>query len=126
MTKKQLKYVYKLLEREGLTFMDNTLALEYSNYRTDELEELTHQETQNLIAHFVERSPKDKMQGKILSMAHELRWELPNGKINMERLNAWCIKHTPHHKPFNSLTEKELPIVVSIFEKMYYNLLNTL
>ena len=119
MTQKQLKFVSNLISREGLSFQENDIALQFSNGRTDNLEDLTHSETQNLINEFKERTPKDKMKGKILSMAHEMRWELPNGKVDFNRLNAWCKKHTPYHKQFDDLQESELTTVVSIFEKLY-------
>lgn len=117
-----LKYVRQLLNREGVAFMENELSLEYSKGKTKNLSELTHEETQALISFLtggVEKTPKERMVGKILSMAHEMRWELPNGKIDMDRLNAWCIKYNPHKKPLNDFTEEELPTVVSVFERMY-------
>lgn len=119
MTEKQVKYVRDLLSREGISFMEKDLALQYSNGATADLRGLTHEQTANLIDSIKEKTPKEKMQGKILSMAHELRWELANGKVNMERLNQWLIKYTPHKKTFNMLTEDELPMVVSVFERMY-------
>lgn len=126
MTIKQLQYVHKLLMREGISFMAEDLALEYSNHRTNKLQDLFYHETQQLISFLAGPSSKSKMQRKILSMAHEMRWEHPNGKVNIEKLDAWCVKHTPHHKPFNKLTEHELPLVVSIFEKMYKTHLNSI
>lgn len=106
--------------------MEHELALEYSHGRTETLEDLTQLETQNLIATYKEPSAYDKMKRKILSLAHEMRWELPNGKVDMARLNAWCKKHTPSHKPFDRLTEKELPVVVSLFEKVYHSFLKAI
>lgn len=126
MTPKQVKYVRQILEKEGISYMENDLAQEFSNNRTRDISKLTHPETQNLIYSFVDKSPKDKMQGKIMSMAHEMRWELPNGKIDLKRLDAWCIKHTPFHKPFDRLTVKELPKVVGIFEKVYKSYLKAI
>lgn len=119
MTPKQAKYVRQLLSREGLISEESRYTVHFSNGRTDVLEELNHAETQAFIAEFAEQSPKDKMKGKILSMMHEMRWELPNGKIDMPRLNAWLVKSAPYHKPLDALTTDELPTVVSIVEKMY-------
>lgn len=125
MTPKQAKYVRLLFTWDGVSSLENEYALQFSNGRTDVLENLTHSETQAIIAEFSERSPSpaDKMKGKILSMMHEMRWELPNGKVDIPRLNAWLIKHTPYHKQFDRLKEAELPIVVSLFEKMYKSFL---
>ena len=126
MTPRQVEFVKRLLFKEGISFLENEYALKFSNGRTSVLEELTHTETQNLIAEFKEASPKEKMQGKILSMAHEMRWELPNGKVDMERLNKWCVKSTKAHKPFNQIPEEDLSKVVSVFEKMYKSFLKSL
>lgn len=119
MTPKQAQYVRRLMAREACSFMEEEYALRFSNGRTAVLEDLTHAQTQALIAEFAERSPKDKMKGKIMSMMHEMRWELPNGKVDIARLDAWLVKHTPYHKRFDALTESELPKVVAIFDKMY-------
>lgn len=126
MTIKQVNYVRRLLNNEGISFMEFELAAKHSNNRTKMLEELDHTETQSLIESLVGKSSKDKMQGKIMSMAHEMRWELPNGKVDIERLNAWCNKHTPFHKNFDKLNSNELPKVVSIFENVYKSFLKAI
>ncbi|WP_145859076.1 hypothetical protein [Pedobacter suwonensis] len=67
------------------------------------------------------------MQRKILSMAHEKGWKLPGGKINMAKVNGWCMKYgVPVHKPFNDYTVAELPALVTQFEKMYAKHLNAI
>lgn len=126
MTPKQLKFVTSLLNREGILFAAETIAVEFSNNRTNELAALTYTETQNLINAYRNKTPADKMRGKILSMAHEMRWETPKGKVDIDKLNAWCVKSTPSHTDFNGISLKDLPIVVSIFEKMYKSFLKQL
>lgn len=126
MTEKQIKLVRVLLNREGISYMENDLCLQFSNNKTDQLLFLNYKETQALIKSLVGKSPKDKMRGKIMSMAHEMRWELPNGKVDIEKLDAWCIKHTPYHKSFNLLSETELPKVVGIFENVYKSYLKSI
>lgn len=126
MTPKQLKFVNRLLEREGLTFVSDDFAIVYSNGRTSNLEDLNHKETQKLIGEFITPSPASKMKRKILSMAHEMRWETKTGKVDMGRLNAWCVKHTPSHVDFYAIPVKDLSIVVSIYEKMYNEFLKRL
>lgn len=126
MTEKQVNYTRTLLHKEGVSFMEADLALKYSNGKTADLSKLNHTETQAIIEYLGGKSDKDKMQGKIMSMAHEMRWELPNGKVDVARLNAWCQKHTPFHKDFDALTIKELPKVVGIFEKVYESYLKAL
>jgi DUF917 family protein len=126
MSEKQVKYIRVLLAKEGVSSMEKEFALEFSNGRTNELSDLNHSETQKIIESFVGKSPKDKMQGKIMSIAHEMRWELKSGKVDIKRLDAWCEKHTPFHRQFDKLTVKQLPKVVAIFEKVYESYLKAL
>lgn len=126
MTPKQKTFVHRIIEREGLTFVSDNLALEFSGNRTNVLAELNHKETQALINNFIKPSSTQKMKRKILSMAHEIRWVTPEGKIDINKLNNWCKKYTPSHCDFNAISAKDLPIVVSIYEKMYKNVLKQL
>jgi hypothetical protein len=126
MTPKQLIFVNRLLQRQGLSFAISDYALVYSNGRTTNLASLTHKETQALISEFTDPSPQSKMKRKILSMAHEMRWETQEGKVDIPRLDAWCKKYTPSHCDFNSIPLKDLSIAVSIYEKMYNEFLKRL
>lgn len=68
----------------------------------------------------------DKMRKKIISMAHEMGWQLPNGKADIARVNAWCKKYGHGHKPLNSYQYKELPELVGQFEEAYKYYLKTI
>jgi hypothetical protein len=126
MTELQVKYVRNLLYREGISFMEKELAEHFSCHRTNVLEDLNHAETKAIIEHLAGKTAKDTMTGKILSMAHEMRWELPDGKIDMKRLNAWCVKYTAAHVPLNKIPTNQLSKVVSVFEKMYKTYLKSI
>lgn len=126
MTPKQLFFVRKLMIHEGLSFAEEDYAAIFSDGRTNVLSELTHQETQALIGEFATPTPAVKMRRKILSMAHEMRWETKNGKVDFAKLDDWCVKHTPSHTNFNGISVNDLPIVVSIYEKMYNQFLKQL
>lgn len=126
MTDKQIKLVRVLLFKEGIPNEEPYMALKFSEGRTSDLASLNYKETQALIEDLNGKSEKDKMTNKILSMAHELHWKLPNGKVDMDKVNAWCIKYTSSHKPLNEISIKDLPKVVSIFQKMYKEFLNTI
>jgi len=129
MTEKQKYFTRQLMNKEGLAFMETELCLQFSQGAFNNLDSLTQEQTIALIAHLQTgdtKTAKEKMVGKILSMAHELRWELPNGKVDINRVNAWCIKYNPHKKPLNDFTEAELPSVVSVFERMYKGYLKKL
>jgi hypothetical protein len=119
MTRAQIKYVRGLLHRKGLHDHKDAIVLEYTAGRTTHLTEMRQPETQALIKSLTGPDKKDAMTGKILSMAHEMGWELPGGKVDMQRINNWCIKYTAHKKPLDQIPEKDLPKVVTVFEKVY-------
>lgn len=128
MTPKQIGYVRGLLAKAQLDeAAKEQLVRDFTNNRTTHLSEMTQPETQLLIRALgggIE-SPKDKMVRKILSMAHEMGWEEhtpgANGKrkVDMERLNAWCRKHTRLHTDLDDIPYRELPEVVTAFERVY-------
>lgn len=126
MTEKQVKYVRVLLYKEGIPTEEINMAHRFSNGRATRLEDLNHKETQALIEELNGVSKKDKMVNKILSMAHEMRWELPDGRVDIKKIDAWCVKHTAPHKPLNDISLKELPKVVSVFEKLYKRFLESI
>lgn len=64
--------------------------------------------------------PRLKMQHKIIAMAHEIGWNLRNGKIDMKKLNEWCEKTSYLRKEFNKYTFAELRRLVAQFEKVYH------
>nr|WP_067054106.1 hypothetical protein [Mucilaginibacter sp. L294] len=66
------------------------------------------------------QSPANKMRRKVLSMAHELGWKIPDGKIDMERINAWCNKYGHVKRNLDKYTENELPELVTQFERAYF------
>lgn len=96
----------------------------YTDGRTTKISELRHGEASNVIKALLSgqakyETPKSKMIRKILSMAHEINWELPTGAIDMERVNRWVNKYGQQKKNINLYTEAELPALVTAFEKMY-------
>ncbi|AEL23868.1 hypothetical protein [Cyclobacterium marinum] len=119
MTKAQIKYVRGLLHRQGLTEEKDAVVLEYTGGRTTHLTEMRYGETNALIKFLAGPSKKDAMTGKILSMAHEMGWELPGGKVDVQRVNAWCMKYTSCKQPLDKIPMNELPKVVTVFERVY-------
>lgn len=102
----------------------------YSDGRTTRISQLSITEATALIKMLTgtgqqdKETPANKMRGKILSMGHEMFWKLPSGKIDMPRINAFCIKSGYLHKKLNDYTESELPTLVTQFEKVYSDYLN--
>jgi hypothetical protein len=126
MTPKQIKYVMLLLSQHGLTEQREEIAWEVSGGRTSKLSELSYTETNTLIKRLQGGSARDRMIGKMLSMAHEMGWEIEGGKVDMLRLNSWCQKYSPEHKPLDRISDSDLPAVVTVFEKVYLSFLKGL
>lgn len=128
-TKPQISKIKIMMNQQGLIKFSPDLALSFTDGRTAKVSQMYSHEAWLLIKHLsdegVEPSPKEKMQRKILSMAHEQNWKLPGGRINMDKVNGWCLKYgTPVKKPFNNYTVDELPALVTQFEYMYTKHLN--
>jgi len=70
----------------------------------------------------------DKMRKKILSLTWEMNWVVkdPALKVDVERVNAWCVKYGYLHKPLNSYTYNELPKLLSQFEALHASFVNSI
>lgn len=104
------------------------MVLNYSNGRTNTTKELTYAEADLMIRNLnreisYEGSPGDKMRNKILSLGHEMYWQKKGRKIDMDRINGWCVKYGYLHKPLDDYTDNELPELVTQFEKVYKDFL---
>lgn len=111
-----------------LKFESADLALDYSNNRTEHVSQLYKDEATQLIKWLLNQqkkpvSPKEQMTRKILSMAHELHWELQHaprpGKSNavdMLKVDDWCIRYGQFHKPLDQHNELELTKLVTQFQ----------
>jgi len=128
---KQLHALLSKLKIDADTKKD--LVLQFTNNREESTKELMVDECQNLINYLnaaqhgsttLKKSGGkvvdvcDKMRKKILSICHDLQWELPNGKIDWKHLNDYLNKYGYLHKPLNDYTEKELPTLVTQFENL--------
>lgn len=59
-----------------------------------------------------------RMQMKVLSLAHEIGWETPAGKVDSKHLDEWFVKYTPGHHKFNDCNAAELQAAITILEKI--------
>ena len=130
-SKKQTGMIKTLLNQLGADSAD--MAFDYSNGRTEHISQLYSDEASQLIKWLLNSkgqplTPKEKMQRKILSIAHQLHWELPfarkgeNGRsksnpVDMEKVDNFCIRRGHLKKPFDQYTEEELPKLVYQFEQ---------
>jgi hypothetical protein len=98
--------------------------------RTEHISEMTPTEAINLQKSLngesdnYEPSKKQKLKRKVLAIAHELGWELEGTtKVDMSRVNAYCLERSAAKKAFDRLSEKELEGVVKQFGLMKKNYL---
>lgn len=139
-TPPQNRRLHRLLNDAGIVGDDKrALVLAFTETRTGSSRELLMGEAQQLIRHLEERlglaataptpeqeEASDKMRRKILSLAHEMRWELPGGKVDMDRVNGWCQARGFGKKALNAYTHDELTKLVSQFKIMYKSHLEAL
>ena len=107
--------------------------------RTESSKELHYNEAADLIKQLQAMQGKVEWQvkegntqrRKIIAIAYNMGWEIPNPqggkpKADMKRINDWCIKFGFGKKTLNDYTTKELPTLVSVFEKVYKEFLNSI
>lgn len=122
-TRPQLQAIQAMLSKAGLRGQKDSIVFSYSQGRTTHVSDLYINEAGSLIKWLKEmlNSPDAKtgrMRNKILSIAHELGWELESGRVDMFRINAWCVKYGHAHKELDQYTYMELPRLVTQFENM--------
>lgn len=124
-TSNQITAIQTIISKQGLRDHKEDIVLEYTRGREKSVSGLRFTEAKALIAHLKAqtgsntKSAADIMRNKILSQAHELGWEHTKGKIDMGRVNEWCIKYGHKHCRLDLYQDDDLPMLVSQFEKMY-------
>lgn len=117
----------KLLTDLNLQGRRHDFAYRKSGGRTESTRELHNNEILAIIQELEGTSETyhrcDKMRKKIISMAHQMNWQV-NGKADMARINNWCMVYGPYKKQLNAHNIKELGILVSIFDKVYRQYMN--
>jgi hypothetical protein len=123
MTPGQIQMVRVLLTKAGIMKQKNDIAFSFSDGRSTHLADLTHPETVELVKYLrdltgQQANPSDLMRRKILSAAHEMHWELPDGRIDIQRLNNWLVKYSAQKKRLDEFSHTELVQLVSQFENV--------
>lgn len=120
----------KLLKALNLYGRRHDYAFRCSNNRTESTKDLYDPEViaiiKELEAQFGVQDKADEMRKKVISKAHDMKWELPGGKADMKRIDKWCVEHGPYKKVLNKHDIKELGIVLGIFDKVYKHYMNKL
>jgi cysteinyl-tRNA synthetase len=99
-----------------------------TNGRSTSAADLLKNEAQNLINHLNRLSGQqsqnknweaaDRMRKKVLSICHEMGWELADGSVDMDRLEAFLLARGCLKKRLNDFTVNELPALVTQFENI--------
>lgn len=104
----------------------------FSGGRCSSTTGLQHDEATDMIRHLYTLQPSgaetEKMKGKIMYYAHEMRWTKLNDKGKVvadgKRIDEWMSKYSYLKKKMNLYTYEELPKLVSQFELIYKSYLN--
>lgn len=126
------KCLHSLLSQKGLMDHKRELVMSFSGGRTEHSRDMNDVEANEMIRYLRSQTdPADKMRKKIISMAHEMNWHSDshwNGtqKVDMQRLNDWCVKYGFGKKKLNDYSYKELPRLVTQFEHVYLSYIKSL
>ena len=71
-------------------------------------------------------TPENRMRRKIISLFMHMRYTLPNGKADMDKINDWCIKYSLTHKPLNDNNATDLTRIVTQAQFVYKSFLKNL
>lgn len=136
----QSKRLHQLLNQTGKMNEKAELVKHYTKDRTTSSKEMYYYEVASLIAHLesyqntfsksAAAAPvpdaADKMRKKIIALAHEMKWELPGGKADMQRINNWCVNSGRFHQPLNAHSDVELAHLVTQFERVHISFLKAI
>lgn len=143
----QFKQMMALFNQTGKMGYRHTYCWEASRGRTESTRELTATEIQSIIHRLQSESDSyqqaNRMRRKLISMAREMGWSSPQpspkerelaachssplgrqGGDIMQRIDHWCEKYGQFHKPLMGHTLKELPLLISQFERVYKSFLS--
>jgi len=108
------------------------LVEQYTNGRETSTTKLTWKEAQDMISDLQRVADErvsaadlkaDRKRKRILYYAHQMGYELPDGKIDMGWVNGWCVKSGYLHKALNDYTLAELSKLLWQMEQVYKSFL---
>lgn len=124
----QLICINVLMRKLGLETQSKTLVDSFTNKRSTSRADLYFDEAIDLIKWLKSQDPEEKkaevMRRKMISLAHEMNWRVSGTfKVDMRRLDDWCVRYGYLHKKLNQYLYKELPKLVSQFEGVHQSFL---
>jgi hypothetical protein len=122
--------IEKKLKQNGVEVDRSVLVQEFSHGNKYGLTDLTEWELQEfnrwmrskateLENNATEPEKCNQIRRKIIALFHKMKWQTPQGTIDLERLNAWCIKYGQFHKPLNAHNLPEVTKLCSQVEEVY-------
>ena len=126
------KQLHGLLTQTGLKEQKAALVNSFTGNRSDSSTDLTNEEAKQMIAYLNTKATEhgeaaNKMRRKIISLAHEMHWHLSGTqKIDMQRVNDWCLKFSYLKKELNKYTYTELTKLVTQFTAVYNSYLHNI
>ena len=123
-TRPQIIAIYAALGKAGLRDEKDSIVGKFTGGRTSSTRDMSHGEAAELISALKEYDPtyqkENKMRKRIISMAHEMGWHIPDTKkISLAKLDAWCMQYSYGRKRLNKYEYAELPRLVAQFEIVY-------
>lgn len=123
-TKQQLTIIHTLLNKHKMSAHKGDIVSGFTAGRTESSREMDIKEAAAMIRHLKTLDPDakraERMRRKIISLAHEMNWKLPSGKIDMKHVDGWCIRLSYLHKKLDAYSLSELPRLVTQFENGPY------
>ena len=119
----QMRLLHALLNSTGMMPQKESLVAAFGHGKQSS-KDLNFTEAGELISYLKTIDASHKMRRKIIRLAHDMGWQLPGKKIDMDRLNGWCKTYGFGKKELNAYTAQELPKLVTQFEKVYNDYLN--
>lgn len=121
-TEPQIRKIYTLLGQHDLRDEKDGIVLAFTANKTNSVRAMSFHEAKALIGHLVSLNPEEKsmtkMRNKIISIAYDMNWKLPNEKIDLDRLNGWCLHKSYLKKKLDAYKYSELPKLVTQFEEV--------
>lgn len=130
LNRSQLIAISTLVSKLNIGKEDKAMMVNgFSGGRTETSKELSFTEATALIRHLKSLDPLEKkaetMRRKIMSFAHQMDWHIKGTqKLDMQRVDQWCSKFGYLHKKLNQYSYKELPKLITQFERAYNSYLD--
>lgn len=124
---KYIRQIRAIMSAKGISNEDKeAICMSVSQGATSSLRSLTDTQAISIIRQLngqPDTPPKpgkgQAMRRKIIALCHEMGWKNTDGTINMTRVDAYCTQRGYLKKALNHYTTRELPKLVTQFERLH-------